>query len=161
MFRAEVFTGTPRICSRTVANTNGAMGPVDTMNLLYEDGNVSGRITYAYITCSNAANAAHKDLKGYHHRGHVFSICSRAYACAQRPGLPRGCHSGVLTCLALLGRGTRVACVPRLRLRQSFSRTLLAHAIWRNTPYWWYNHLIKQHQAKETGGQQGCISTLG
>jgi hypothetical protein len=40
------------------------------------------------------------------------------YACA--------CQSGWLACLALIGRGTHIACVPRLRQRQSFSRTLLS-----------------------------------
>ncbi len=31
----------------------------------------------------------------------------------------------------MLGRSAHVACVPRLRLRQSFSHTLLVHAVWR------------------------------
>ncbi len=30
---------------------------------------------------------------------YVFSACSRAFACAQRPGLPRASHSGKLACL--------------------------------------------------------------
>ena len=64
-------------------------------------------------------------------RYHMFSTYTRA--CAQRPGLPRAsrCHSGELACLALLGRSASVAgqCVPRLRLRQSFQRTLLFDAM--------------------------------
>ena len=58
---------------------------------------------------------------------YVFSICSRAHACAKRSGLP-------LACFALLGRGAHVACVPRLWQRQSFLCTLLAHVIWRKHP---------------------------
>ena len=54
----------------------------------------------------------------------IFFICSLAHACAKRPGLPLACHSGYLTCLALLGRGAHVAFAPRERLRQSF----FAHA---------------------------------
>ena len=50
------------------------------------------------------------------------SVCC---ACAQRPGLPRVCHPGLLACLALQAMlSAHVACTPRARLRQSFSRTL-------------------------------------
>ncbi len=50
------------------------------------------------------------------------SVCC---ACAQRPGLPRACHSGELACLALQAvLSAHVACAPRARLRQAFSRTL-------------------------------------
>ncbi len=54
----------------------------------------------------------------------LFMI-SRECACARRPGLPQACRSGKLACLALQAvLSTHVACAPRLRLRQSFSRTL-------------------------------------
>jgi hypothetical protein len=60
---------------------------------------------------------------GYQSGGH--NCGSARCACAQRPGLPRACHSGLLACLALQAvLSTRVAFAPRARLRQSFSRTL-------------------------------------
>ena len=50
------------------------------------------------------------------------SVCC---ACAQRPGLPRACHSGLLACLALQAVvSAHVAFAARARLFQSFSRTL-------------------------------------
>ncbi len=41
----------------------------------------------------------------------------------------RASHSGLLACLALLGRGAHVTCVPRLQQRQSFSHTLVFDAM--------------------------------
>jgi hypothetical protein len=52
---------------------------------------------------------------------YVF-MCSRAYACAQPPGLRS------LGTRASSHTSPHVACVLRLRLRQCFSRTLLVHA---------------------------------
>jgi hypothetical protein len=50
------------------------------------------------------------------------SVCC---TCAQRPGLPRACHSGKLACLALQAvLSAHVAFAPRARLRQFFSRML-------------------------------------
>jgi hypothetical protein len=50
------------------------------------------------------------------------SVCC---ACAQRHGLPRASHSGELACLALQAvLSAHVAFAPRVRMRQSFSRTL-------------------------------------
>ncbi len=51
----------------------------------------------------------------------------KGHACAHRPGLPLADPSGKLTRLARIG--AHVTCVPRLRLRHSFSRTLSAHVI--------------------------------
>jgi hypothetical protein len=48
---ATISIGPPRSDSRTAFNVGFAIGPVFEMNSRYDSGNVSGRITYAYMIC--------------------------------------------------------------------------------------------------------------
>ncbi len=64
----------------------------------------------------------------YRQLGHVFHMLTRVCIRSKAWLAARACHSSLLACLALLGRGAHVACAPRLRLRQFFSSTLLFDA---------------------------------